>query len=131
MIASTSSYSLTGIPSSPTDSVNPWSTNNPISGPSIRRRPHTRQSSSQIDDDDHPLDRGSGSHTPEEDVSRPALRRLTSETERHVAESSRSGASDGTGSVRGSFDLLRMSTVEESKEVEVLIHQVCEVCFNR
>jgi hypothetical protein len=59
------------------------------------------------------------------------LRRLTSETERHVAESSRSGASDGTGSVRGSFDLLRMSTVEESKEVEVLIHQVCEVCFNR
>jgi hypothetical protein len=50
-----------------------------------------------------------------DDVSRPALRRLTSETERQAAESSRSG------SERGSLDLLRMTTTDE---VEVLIHQV-------
>jgi hypothetical protein len=55
------------------------------------------------------------------DVSRPALTRLTSETERQVAESSRSG------SERGSLDLLRMSTSSAStggEEVEVLIHKV-------
>jgi hypothetical protein len=57
------------------------------------------------------------------DVSRPALTRLTSETERQVAESSRSG------SERGSLDLLRMSTANASanaggEEVEVLIHKV-------
>lgn len=53
------------------------------------------------------------------DVSRPALKRLTSETERQVAESSRSG------SERGSLDLLRMSTANpDTEEVEVLIHQV-------
>jgi hypothetical protein len=61
------------------------------------------------------------------DVSRPALMRLTSETERQVAESSRSG------SERGSLDLLRMSTANASsgsgsgsgaEEVEVLVHKV-------
>jgi len=55
------------------------------------------------------------------DVSRPALMRLTSETERQVAESSRSG------SERGSLDLLRMSTSNAgagAEEVEVLIHKV-------
>jgi hypothetical protein len=53
------------------------------------------------------------------DVSRPALRRLTSETERQVAESSRSG------SERGSLDLLRMSVADPgAEEVEVLIHHV-------
>jgi hypothetical protein len=58
------------------------------------------------------------------DVSRPALMRLTSETERQVAESSRSG------SERGSLDLLRMSTSNAgtgAEEVEVLIHKVCLV----
>jgi hypothetical protein len=56
------------------------------------------------------------------DVSRPTLMRLTSETERQVAESSRSG------SERGSLDLLRMSTSNAgagAEEVEVLIHKVC------
>lgn len=53
------------------------------------------------------------------DVSRPALRRLTSETERQVAESSRSG------SERGSLDMLRMSVADPgAEEVEVLIHHV-------
>lgn len=53
------------------------------------------------------------------DVSRPALRRFTSETERQVAESSRSG------SERGSLDLLRMSVADPgAEEVEVLIHHV-------
>jgi hypothetical protein len=58
------------------------------------------------------------------DVSRPSLRRLTTETERQVAESSRSG-SEG-GSLRGSLDMLRMSAGEGvgGGEVEVLIHQV-------
>ena len=57
------------------------------------------------------------------DVSRPALMRLTSETERQVAESSRSG------SERGSLDLLRMSTSNAgagAEEVEVLIHKVSQ-----
>ncbi|WVF72943.1 hypothetical protein IAT40_007761 [Kwoniella sp. CBS 6097] len=60
------------------------------------------------------------------DVSRPSLHRLTSETERQVAESSKSG-SEYTGSMRGSLDLLRMSTVDEQSsggEVEVLIHTI-------
>jgi hypothetical protein len=60
------------------------------------------------------------------DVSRPALMRLTSETERQVAESSRSG------SERGSLDLLRMSTSNAgtgAEEVEVLIHKVRLVAF--
>ncbi|OCF38070.1 hypothetical protein I316_00294 [Kwoniella heveanensis BCC8398] len=61
------------------------------------------------------------------DVSRPSLHRLTSETERQVAESSRSG-SEYTGSMRGSLDLLRMSAVDEQQasggEVEVLIHTI-------
>ncbi|WVR07626.1 hypothetical protein IAU60_004668 [Kwoniella sp. DSM 27419] len=58
------------------------------------------------------------------DVSRPALKRLTTETERQVAESSRSG-SEPSGSMRGSLDILRMSAVDEgSGEVEVLIHTV-------
>jgi hypothetical protein len=57
------------------------------------------------------------------DVSRPALTRLTSETERQVAESSRSG------SERGSLDLLRMSTANAgTEEVEVLIHKVSLFC---
>ncbi|WVR00134.1 hypothetical protein IAU59_007276 [Kwoniella sp. CBS 9459] len=60
------------------------------------------------------------------DISRPSLHRLTSETERQVAESSRSG-SEYTGSMRGSLDLLRMSAVDEQSspgEVEVLIHTI-------
>jgi len=60
------------------------------------------------------------------DVSRPALMRLTSETERQVAESSRSG------SERGSLDLLRMSTSNAgsgAEEVEVLIHKVCLITW--
>lgn len=57
------------------------------------------------------------------DVSRPALKRLTSETERQVAESSRSG------SERGSLDLLRMSAADPgAEEVEVLIHHVSPLC---
>ncbi|WWD19684.1 hypothetical protein CI109_104146 [Kwoniella shandongensis] len=58
------------------------------------------------------------------DISRPALKRVTTETERQVAESSRSGGSE---SLRGSFDVLRMSTVDEPTgggEVEVLIHTI-------
>ncbi|KAK8853271.1 hypothetical protein IAR55_003974 [Kwoniella newhampshirensis] len=58
------------------------------------------------------------------DISRPALKRVTTETERQVAESSRSGGSE---SLRGSFDVLRMSTVDEPAsggEVEVLIHTI-------
>lgn len=62
----------------------------------------------------HPLI-GHQDYDTDADVSRPALRRFTSETERQVAESSRSG------SERGSLDLLRMTA---SDEVEVLIHQV-------
>ncbi|WWC72086.1 uncharacterized protein I206_106046 [Kwoniella pini CBS 10737] len=61
------------------------------------------------------------------DISRPNLKRLTSETERQVAESSKSGSEYGGGSVRGSFDLLRMTpggADDESREVEVLIHTV-------
>lgn len=67
------------------------------------------------------------------DVSRPALRRLTTETERQVAEGSMSGRSDGGSagaSARGSLDMLRMSTPGGAEggngagEVEVLIHQV-------
>ncbi|WVW86263.1 hypothetical protein I302_108305 [Kwoniella bestiolae CBS 10118] len=56
------------------------------------------------------------------DVSRPNLMRLTSETERQVAESSASG-----GSMRGSLDLLRMTPTEageDGREVEVLIHTI-------
>lgn len=41
-----------------------------------------------------------------------------------MAESSRSGASQSSGSNRGSLDLLRMTTTEESSEVEVLVHHV-------
>ncbi|KAK1921973.1 hypothetical protein DB88DRAFT_376069 [Papiliotrema laurentii] len=59
------------------------------------------------------------------DVSRPTLRRLTSQTERQVAESSRSGAgSQSEGSARGSLDMLTMSQKEPSAEVEVLVHHV-------
>lgn len=59
------------------------------------------------------------------DVSRPALTRYTSETERQAAESSR-GSEAGSGSHRGSLDLLRMSQAQpdDAVEVEVLIHQV-------
>ena len=62
------------------------------------------------------------------DVSRPTLRRLTSETERQVAElaeSTRSGPSGASEGSRPSLDMLRMSSGEESEEVEVLVHQVC------
>jgi len=70
---------------------------------------------------DHPLESAEdGSQSPPD--SRPSLRRLTSETERQVAESSRSG------SEKGSLDLLRMSMVQDGDvgngEVEVLIHYV-------
>ncbi|WWC64499.1 uncharacterized protein I303_107109 [Kwoniella dejecticola CBS 10117] len=60
------------------------------------------------------------------DISRPNLTRLTSATERQVAESSRSGSEYGGGSARGSFDLLRMTPggADESREVEVLIHTI-------
>lgn len=78
----------------------------------------------------HPLE---GKHVDRDedeqsDVSRPTLRRLTSETERQVAElaeSSKSGgASQSSGSNRGSLDLLRMTPTEGSSEVEVLVHHV-------
>jgi hypothetical protein len=65
--------------------------------------------------------RGSPGNDVLSDVSRPTLMRLTSETERQVAESSRSG------SERGSLDLLRMSTANAggaAEEVEVLVHKV-------
>ena len=58
--------------------------------------------------------------------SRPRLKRLTSETERQVAESSRSGP-PSEGSTRGSFDMLRMTEAngdDAGLEVEVFIHQV-------
>ena len=88
----------------------------------LRRRPSSRN--------DHPLGRAQSNDASPPD-SRPSLRRLTSETERYVAESSRSGSD------RGSLDLLRMSTVEdgtgngrgrtgECVEVEVLIHEVSQ-----
>ncbi|WWC91792.1 uncharacterized protein L201_006739 [Kwoniella dendrophila CBS 6074] len=62
------------------------------------------------------------------EISRPNLKRLTTETERQVAESSRSG-SEFTGSIRGnSFDLLRMTPGSEhddgQREVEVMIHTI-------
>lgn len=64
------------------------------------------------------------------DVSRPTLRRLTSQTERQVAESSRSGAgSQSEGSARGSLDMLTMSQKEPSAEVEVLVHHVRHLDF--
>jgi len=61
------------------------------------------------------------------DVSRPILRRLTTETERQVAElaeSTRSGPSGASEGSRPSLDMLRMSSTEESAEVEVLVHRV-------
>jgi hypothetical protein len=68
--------------------------------------------------------RGSPGNDILSDVSRPTLMRLTSETERQVAESSRSG------SERGSLDLLRMSTAHAggaAEEVEVLVHKVSQM----
>jgi hypothetical protein len=65
------------------------------------------------------------------DVSRPTLRRLTSETERQVAElaeSTRSGPSGASEGSRPSLDMLRMSSGEASEEVEVLVHQVRTLC---
>jgi hypothetical protein len=108
-----------------TSQFSPWSQTQPSpldTSSTLRRRPHTRQNSAQ-DDDAGPLIETAGAL---EDVSRPTLRRLTSETERQVAESSRSGSDGaGGGSLRGSFDHLRMSTVDEgSREVEVLVHGV-------
>ncbi|ORY33371.1 hypothetical protein BCR39DRAFT_557059 [Naematelia encephala] len=85
----------------------------------LRRRPKQRETS--VSEDLHPLAREV--ELEDEGVSRPALRRLTSETERQVAESSRSAASEGT-SRRESLDLLRMSVVENGGEVEVILHQV-------
>jgi hypothetical protein len=81
------------------------------------------------DGDDEDSDFWSWNGGDESDISRPTLRRLTSETEKQVAGSSRSGGtgSVGTGSARGSLDLLRMSAVEKEqhgREVEVLLHQV-------
>ncbi|KAK4686489.1 hypothetical protein P7C73_g3625, partial [Tremellales sp. Uapishka_1] len=67
----------------------------------------------------HPLDSTSGESS--SDVSRPTLRRLTSETERQAAAAD--GSSRG-GSERGSLDLLRMTPGSENGEVEVLVHQV-------
>ena len=70
----------------------------------------------------HPLSLATVNASLSDDASRPTLRRLVSETERQVAESSRSGSD--AGSLRGSFDLLRMSPAGTSAEVEVLLHQV-------
>ena len=86
----------------------------PSNATSLRRR------SRHASRDDHPLDGEEPGSPPD---SRPSLRRLTGETERQVAESSRSG------SERGSLDMLRMTTPQdkdgtESAEIEVLIHKV-------
>lgn len=93
----------------------------PPSPTSNQRHPlHTTESSDpDIDQRHHLANNGRYPVDVLSDVSRPALRRLTSETERQVAESSRSG------SERGSLDMLRMSVADPgAEEVEVLIHHV-------
>jgi len=123
LTASTSSHQHTSA------SNTPLSTSN-----SLRRRQRLQidTASPSKKTTPHPLDHetalpgsarlGSNAVEVGDDVSRPALRRLTSETERQVEESR---SSEG-GSLRGSFDMLRMSSVEpnSSGEVEVLIHRV-------
>lgn len=104
----------------------------PNSSPTQRHPLHSNESS-KVDIDDRALNGrypglgGLGGLGVDvlSDVSRPALRRLTSETERQVAESSRSG------SERGSLDLLRMSVADPgAEEVEVLIHHVSRIRYN-
>ena len=103
---------------------------NPSRRSSLRRR--IADNGVDSPSDLHPLSALSshedGFNDDESDVSRPTLRRLTSDIEKQVAESSKSGggvSSEASGSVRGSFDLLRMSRPDEqSTEVEVLVHHV-------
>ena len=84
--------------------------------PSSRRRRHDAATTYE-----DPL--STNGHDLVGDETRPTLRRLLSETERQVAESSRS-VSDTT-SLRDSFDLLRMTPNDEHvTEVEVILHQV-------
>ncbi|OXG81483.1 hypothetical protein C345_04822 [Cryptococcus neoformans A2-102-5] len=93
-----------------------------VPGPS-RRRPSRTLSSTPSNE--HPLSYTSSPpyHPQRLADTRPALQRATSATERQVAESSKSGSE--WGSTRGSLDVLRMSSVDESSgEVEVLIHTV-------
>jgi len=98
---------------------------------SIRRRVDDNEAADQV----HPLTpTGEEELDTRSDVSRPTLRRLTTETERQVAElaeSTRSGPSGASGPSEGSrpsLDMLRMSSTEESTEVEVLVHHVGAAC---
>ena len=117
--------------SAPMPSSGSWESSEDVKSnpaPSAKELPILRRR--QTGRTDHPLggDDENGGSPPD---SRPTLRRLTSETERQVAESSRSG------SERGSLDMLRMSVTTNgegggsgsgsgsgSREVEVLIHHV-------
>ncbi|WVQ84659.1 hypothetical protein IAT38_006814 [Cryptococcus sp. DSM 104549] len=94
------------------------------SGSAIPSQPPSPPPMSHRSSTPHPLSTPRVSSVPFS--TRPALAHATSETERQVAESSRSGGSERGGSMRGSLDLLRMSSVEEEKgaEVEVLIHTI-------
>lgn len=119
------------------DSENVWAESNDTSFPSqnqssssanisrqnsLLRRRQPRDAANDLDV--HPLTTEDDVDV-SDDISRPALMRLTSEVERQVAESSRSGgASLDGGSNRGSLDLLRMSGTEGGGEVEVILHLV-------
>ena len=99
---------------------------NDVAAPSPVRQAYDDERS-MTSADSHPLDEDLSHEAKHEhtaaDISRPTLRRLTSETERQVAESSSASVSEGSN--RGSFDSLRMTKgTEESKEVEVLVHHV-------
>ncbi len=91
-------------------STAPESSSHPLAGPS--RSLHASAAQSR---------RGSDATA---EASRPALTRLTSETEREVeAAGIASRSSTDGGSLRGSFDLLR-TALKPAGEVEVLVHQV-------
>ncbi|EIW71958.1 hypothetical protein TREMEDRAFT_58102 [Tremella mesenterica DSM 1558] len=88
----------------------------PRSDGSLRRRQrHLSRDLAREDDLEHPL-----SGNDEEGESRPTLKRLTSEAEKMAGSSK----SESEGSIRGSFDLLRMNLEEGGDEVEVLVHRV-------
>ena len=111
---------------------------------SLRRRQRTYSSDllGSFEDEDHvgplhPLEGEAGAvgQGTSAGDSRPTLKRLTSETER-LAEIASGGSRSGSevGSMRGSFDLLRMTPndVSPAGEVEVLVHQVrfCPLSHN-
>lgn len=107
--------------------VDPWQSA-PVSRANsvqLRRRNRTRTNPEEMMPNAHPLaglTNSSKAATNASDASRPTLRRLTTENEKQLAETSRSG-SDG-GSLRGSSDMLRMSGDSEADGVQVLVHQV-------